>query len=93
MVDGLLQWWTDCVEMADGMLQDTGGHSVAILTSEWTTVNSATPKYGSYHMCCNKPTGTGGVFNPGVSGGLAGLPGTKKTKRTKESSGVQSLQD
>ena len=54
-----MQWRTDCVAMADRMLQDVGGCSVAILTGEWTTVNSATPKYGSYCMCCNKPTGTG----------------------------------
>ena len=58
----LLQWQKDCVAMVDGMLQDAGGCRVAILASEWTTVNSATPKYSSYRMCCNKPTGTGGTI-------------------------------
>ena len=44
------------VAMVDGMLQDVGGlvrervqRYVATLSSQWTTVNGATPKYGSYH--------------------------------------------
>jgi len=44
----VLQWQTDFVAMMDVMLQDAGGCSVAMLTGERTTVNSTTPKYGSY---------------------------------------------
>ena len=58
----LLQWQKDCVAMVDRMLQDAGGRRVAILTSEWTTMNSTTPKYSSYRMCCNKPSGTSVVL-------------------------------
>ena len=43
------------VAMVDGMLQDVGGlvrervqQYVATLNGQWTTVNGATPKYGSY---------------------------------------------
>ena len=46
------------VAMVDRMLQDAGGCRVATWASEWTTTNGATPKYGSYHLCCNKPTAT-----------------------------------
>ena len=44
-----MQWQTDFIAMMDAMLQDAGGHSVATLTGEQTTVNGASPKYGSYH--------------------------------------------
>ena len=63
MADGMMQevaMVVACVAMADRMLQDEGGHRVATLTGEWTTMKGATPKYGSYHMCCNKPTATCG---------------------------------
>ena len=44
----VLQRQTDFVATTDAMLQDAGGRSVATLTGERTTVNGATPKYGSY---------------------------------------------
>jgi len=46
------------VAMADRTLQDASACRFATLTGEWTTMNSATPRYGRYCMCCNKPTET-----------------------------------
>ena len=54
-----------CVAMADRTLQDASARRFATLTGERTTVNGATPKYGRYCMCCNKPTETCGSMSSG----------------------------